>query len=147
MTSVQPRDVSHNQYRYILQMGDNHKRWPGMQTCLRLRQHISAHTLTVRDDRDHVESETAAGGPFGRASWRLLRLISACHMPLSLSSIRYSSLVLADSETSTHDPAYHIVFVCRKIGTCRVMNAALRFMDGPKCSTNTDVECAVLFAT
>jgi hypothetical protein len=109
---------------YILQMGDNHKRWPGMQTCLRLRQHISAHTLTMRDDRDHVESETAAGGPLGRASWRLLRLISACHMPLSLSSIRYSSLVVADSEISTQDPAYHIVLVCRKIGTRRVMNAA-----------------------
>jgi hypothetical protein len=146
MTSGQPRDVSHNQYLHILQMGDNHKRWPEIQTCLRLRKHISAHTLTMRDDRDHVESDTAAGDPLGRASWRLLGLISACHMPLSLSSIRYSSLVLTDSETSTYDPAYHIVLVCRKIGARRVMSAALRLMDGPKCSINTDVECAVLFA-
>jgi hypothetical protein len=63
MTSVQSRDVSHNQFRYILQMGDDRKRWPGMQTRLRLRQHISAHTLTTCDDRDHIESETAADGP------------------------------------------------------------------------------------
>ena len=129
MTSVQPRDVSHNQYGYILQMGDNRKRWPGMQTRLRLRQHISAHTLTTCDDRDHIESETAAGDPLGRASWRLLRLISACHMPLSLSSNRYSSLVLADSGTSTYDPVYHTALVCRKIGTRRVMNAAPRLME------------------